>query len=189
MLLYLPVRRYVIQKDIFSCKLYVTPIEIVYKVNFTVMKPFLLNLFLVYMKLSRPSFIPYCGITTIERHIPFPLKFCFPSSIGCLQSIYGIHAFRIESVAHGKAAPVDELQIQGLSEPSVLRKGGSYSHTGSLTEGPAVMRSPVKILKRTSILEEKGRHLCYRSIQTQNQRSIASRGFRIERFGKPIPFY
>ena len=32
MLLYLPIRRYVLQKDILSRKLYVTPSEIVYKV-------------------------------------------------------------------------------------------------------------------------------------------------------------
>lgn len=43
-------------------------------------------------------------------------------SVGCLQSVYGIHTFRIESIAHGKAAPVDELQIQGVSNPSFLRK-------------------------------------------------------------------
>lgn len=33
MLLYLPIKRYVLQKDISSRKLYVTPSEIVYKVN------------------------------------------------------------------------------------------------------------------------------------------------------------
>ena len=37
MLIYLPVRRYILQKDIFSRKLYVTPNEIVYKVKFIVM--------------------------------------------------------------------------------------------------------------------------------------------------------
>lgn len=42
--------------------------------------------------------------------------------IGCLQSNYGIHTFRIESVAYGKAAPVDELQFQGVSNPGLLRK-------------------------------------------------------------------
>lgn len=44
------------------------------------------------------------------------------SSIGCLQSRYGIHTFRIESIACGKAAAVDELQVQGVSNPSDLRK-------------------------------------------------------------------
>lgn len=41
---------------------------------------------------------------------------------GCLQSIYGIHTFRIESIAHGGAAPVDELQVQGVYSPGNLRK-------------------------------------------------------------------
>lgn len=43
-------------------------------------------------------------------------------SIGCLQSVYGIHTFRVESIAQGKAAPVDELQVQGVSNPGLLRK-------------------------------------------------------------------
>ncbi|XP_031277448.1 uncharacterized protein LOC116135879 isoform X2 [Pistacia vera] len=42
--------------------------------------------------------------------------------IGCLQSVYGIHTFRVESIAHGKAAPVDELQVQGIANPSLLKK-------------------------------------------------------------------
>lgn len=44
---------------------------------------------------------------------------------GCLQSVYGIHTFRIESIAHGIAAPVDELQVQGVSNPELLRKVNS----------------------------------------------------------------
>lgn len=42
--------------------------------------------------------------------------------IGCLQSVYGIHTFRVESIASGKAAPVDELQVQGVVNPALLRK-------------------------------------------------------------------
>lgn len=41
---------------------------------------------------------------------------------GWLQSLYGLHTFRVESIAHGKAAPVDELQVQGVSNPGLLRK-------------------------------------------------------------------
>lgn len=41
---------------------------------------------------------------------------------GCLQSIYGVHTFRIECIAHGKAAPVGELQFQGVSNPRLLKK-------------------------------------------------------------------
>ena len=42
--------------------------------------------------------------------------------LGCLQSVYGMHTFRVESIAYGKAAPVDELQLQGVYKPGVLRK-------------------------------------------------------------------
>lgn len=153
MLLYLPFKRYVLQKDISSRKLYVTPTEVVYKV-------------------SRPSFIPFWGITTIEKHVPLSLVIDIIIEQGCLQSRYGIHTFRIESIAHGKAAAVDELQVQGVSNPSGLRKviiteaakaiqdsgiswkptaptaeGESVARTGSLSEGPAVLRSPSKSLK------------------------------------------
>ncbi|KAH6778109.1 hypothetical protein C2S52_006383 [Perilla frutescens var. hirtella] len=87
---------------------------------------------------------------------------------GWLQSLYGLHTFRVESIAHGKAAPVDELQIQGVSNPRLLRKvivtqaskaiqdtsiswnpnfkissSGSMFRMESLTLGPAVLRSPV----------------------------------------------
>ena len=41
---------------------------------------------------------------------------------GWLQSVYGIHTFRVESIAHGKAASVDELQVQGVANPALLRK-------------------------------------------------------------------
>lgn len=44
MLLYIPVRRYILRKDIRSRKLYLTPNSIVYKVNFN---PFFSNLLLV----------------------------------------------------------------------------------------------------------------------------------------------
>lgn len=42
--------------------------------------------------------------------------------LGCLESVYGIHTLRVESISRGKAAPVDELQVQGLSNPGLLRK-------------------------------------------------------------------
>ncbi|KAL5058475.1 hypothetical protein RYX36_030079, partial [Vicia faba] len=127
MLLYLPFRRYVLRKDFASRRLYVTQTEIAYKV-------------------SRPSFIPFWGTITIERRVPLSLVIdiiieqgtdagltrlfsCVllfvaltPLKKGCVQSIYGVHTFRIESIAHGKAAPVDELQLQGISDPGLLRK-------------------------------------------------------------------
>ncbi|GLU00614.1 hypothetical protein SLE2022_179670 [Rubroshorea leprosula] len=155
MLLYLPIRRYVLQKDISSRKLYVTRNEIVYKV-------------------SRPSYIPFWGQVTLERYVPLSQVIDIIIEQGCLQSVYGIHTFRIESIARGKAAPVDELLVQGVFNPGVLRKvivteaakaiqdvgkgwklttiggdGESFSRMTSLTEGPAVFRSPSKSRKMT----------------------------------------
>ncbi|XP_044502338.1 uncharacterized protein LOC123223265 isoform X2 [Mangifera indica] len=145
--------KYVLQKDLSSRKLYVTPSEIVYKV-------------------SRPSFIPFWGQITIEKHVPLSLVIDIIIEQGCLQSVYGIHTFRVESIAHGKAAPVDELQVQGVANPSLLRKvivaeaakviqavgrnwkvnthtgeGDNVSRMASLTEGPAPWKSPSKSWK------------------------------------------
>nr|XP_027115115.1 uncharacterized protein LOC113733136 [Coffea arabica] len=103
MLIYLPYKRYVLKKDIASRKLYVTPNEIVYKV-------------------SRPSFIPFWGEISIEKRVPLHLVIDIIIEQGCLQSRYGIHTFRVESVARGRAAPVDELQVQGVYNPGQLRK-------------------------------------------------------------------
>ncbi|XP_022733860.1 uncharacterized protein LOC111287512 isoform X1 [Durio zibethinus] len=156
MLLYLPFKRYVLQKDILSRKLYVTPSEMVYKV-------------------SRPSFIPFCGIITIEKHVPLSMVIDIIIEQGWLQSVYGIHTFRVESIAHGKAAPVDELQVQGVANPAFLRKvivreaakaiqdvGKSWklstvtgeveavSRMASLKEGQPILRSPAKSWKMTA---------------------------------------
>ncbi|KAK4794341.1 hypothetical protein SAY86_012335 [Trapa natans] len=156
MLLYLPFRRYVLQKDISSRQLHVTPTKIVYKV-------------------SRPSFIPFWGVLTIERKIPLSLVIDIIIEQGCLQSIFGIHTFRIESLAHGKAAPVDELLLQGVSNPGMLRKiiiteackviqesgkfwkpvaitgeGDTVNPVGSVNEGQTILRSPSKNLKMTT---------------------------------------
>eukprot|EP00262_Sarcandra_glabra_P007616 TRINITY_DN20502_c0_g1_i1.p1 TRINITY_DN20502_c0_g1~~TRINITY_DN20502_c0_g1_i1.p1 ORF type:complete len:283 (+),score=37.14 TRINITY_DN20502_c0_g1_i1:132-980(+) len=156
MLLYLPVRRFVIRKDISSRKLYVTPSEIVYKV-------------------AKPAFLPFLGVTEIQRRIPLPLVIDIIIEQGCLQSVYGIHTFRVESIAHGKAAPVDELQVQGVSNPGLLRKvimteaaksiqvGRSWksmlytgegestpAHVRSLTEVPSVSRPQASTWKVTA---------------------------------------
>ncbi|KAK8693498.1 hypothetical protein V6N13_071081 [Hibiscus sabdariffa] len=157
MLLYLPFRRYVLQKDISSRKLYVTPSEIVYEV-------------------SRPSFIPFWGPVTIEKHVPLSKVIDIIIEQGWLQSVYGIHTFRIESIAQGKAAPVDELQVQGVANPALLRKvivreaakaiqevGKSWKlpivtgeveavsrMTSPFTEGRPILRSPAKSLKTTA---------------------------------------
>ncbi|KAG6434432.1 hypothetical protein SASPL_106066 [Salvia splendens] len=168
MLLYLPYRRYVLQREIASRKLYVTSEGIVYKV-------------------SRPSYIPFLANRNVEKHVPLPLIIDVITEQGWLQSLYGLHTFRVESIVHGKAAPVDELQVQGLSNPGFLRKviitraSKALQDTGiswdpnikvnstesmfrmeSLTLGPAVLRSPLskstKIMgsPRRALMESKG---------------------------------
>ncbi|KAI3444589.1 hypothetical protein Pfo_001254 [Paulownia fortunei] len=94
---------YMLRKEIVSRKLYVTSKEIVYMV-------------------SIPSFIPFWGETKIEKHVPLSLVIDIVIEQGCLQSVYGLHTFRVENIAHGKAAPVDELQVQGVHNPGLLRK-------------------------------------------------------------------
>lgn len=157
MLLYLPIRRYVLKKEISTRKLYVTPVEIVYKV-------------------SRPSFIPFWGDVKFETHVPLPLVIDIIIEQGWLQSMFGLHTFRVESIAHGKAAPVDELQVQGVHNPGLLRKvivteaskvihvgrswrpvvqGGdseSIARMEALTGAPAVLRSPSKNSRLTGSL-------------------------------------
>ncbi|KAG6749476.1 hypothetical protein POTOM_046523 [Populus tomentosa] len=205
LLLCLPIRRCLLQKDISSRKLYVTANEIVYK-------------------FSRPSIL-FWRVTTIEKRTPlssvidiiteqayglkrrngyavffqpgyvigctavqtatvvlvvvklscknFWLATREPLRKSCLQSVYGLHTFRVESIAHGKAAPVDELRVQGVADPGVLRKviiteasknaqdfgegckptltgeEERLSRGGSLSEGPVIFKSPSKSWKIT----------------------------------------
>lgn len=74
------------------------------------------------VKVSRPSYIPFWGTITIERRLPLSLVIDIIIEQGCLQSIYGVHTFQVESIARGKASPVDVLQAQGISDPDLLRK-------------------------------------------------------------------
>lgn len=103
MLLYLPIRRYIIRKDIQSRSLYVTSHTIVYKV-------------------TRPAFLPCLGFTKVEKHVLLSLVTDVIIEQGCLQAAYGIHTIRVENLAHGKLTPVDEFQIQGVVNPRNFRK-------------------------------------------------------------------
>lgn len=103
MLLYLPIRRYIIRKDIQSRSLYVTSHAIVYKV-------------------TRPAFLPCLGFTKMEKHVLLPLVTDVIIEQGCLQAAYGIHTIRVENLACGKPTPVDEFQIQGVANPRNFRK-------------------------------------------------------------------
>ncbi|EPS61731.1 hypothetical protein M569_13064, partial [Genlisea aurea] len=147
LLLYLPYKRYVLRKDIASRKLIVTPSELVYTV-------------------TRPSYVPFCGEAKVEKHLQLSLIIDIIIEQGCLQAVYGLHTFRVESIAQGNAAAaVDEFHILGVSNPGYLRKvlisnaakaildtrtnwnanitGGESIHSlESLTLGPAVLMSP-----------------------------------------------
>ncbi|KAF8768815.1 hypothetical protein HU200_007378 [Digitaria exilis] len=103
LLLYLPYKRYVLKRDILSRQLYVTENHIVYKA-------------------TRPSYFPFRGIVKKEIKVPLHLIVDVIIEQGCLQSAYSLYTFRIESIAHGKPAPVDELQFHGVHNPDILRK-------------------------------------------------------------------
>ncbi|PON66035.1 hypothetical protein PanWU01x14_112620 [Parasponia andersonii] len=102
MLLYLPVRRYILRKDIRSKKLYLTPNSIVYKV-------------------TRPVPFPCFGVLKKEKHILLPSVADIVIEQGYLQSLFGIYSLRIENVGV-RRPPSDDVQIQGIANPSAFRK-------------------------------------------------------------------
>lgn len=79
MLLYLPVRRYVLRKDFRSRKLYLTPKAIVYEVNQKVRMVFSADFVLCYhihfssnailLQVSIPVAFPCCGVLKKEKHV------------------------------------------------------------------------------------------------------------------------
>ncbi|KAL6634822.1 hypothetical protein ACP70R_027493 [Stipagrostis hirtigluma subsp. patula] len=103
LLLYLPYRRYVLKRDILSRQLYVTENKIVYKA-------------------IRPSYLPFMGIVEKEIKVPLHLVIDVIVQQGFLQAAYSLCTFRVESIAHGKPTPVDELQFHGVHNPDLLKK-------------------------------------------------------------------
>lgn len=102
MLLYLPIRRYILQKDFQSRKLYVTPDAIVYKV-------------------TRPVAFPCFGVLKKEKHVLLPSVADVVIEQGYLQSLFGIYSVRIENAGVRKPAS-DDVQIQGIAHPRDFRK-------------------------------------------------------------------
>ncbi|XP_031256805.1 uncharacterized protein LOC116114799 [Pistacia vera] len=102
MLLYLPVRRYILRKDIRSRKLYLTPNAIVYKV-------------------TRPVPFPCFGELKKEKHVLLPSVRDIVIEQGYLQSLFGVYSLRIENVGV-RRPPSDDVQIQGIANPSAFRK-------------------------------------------------------------------
>ncbi|XP_007012576.2 PREDICTED: uncharacterized protein LOC18588237 isoform X2 [Theobroma cacao] len=102
MLLYIPVRRYILRKDIRSRKLYLTPNSIVYKV-------------------TRPVPFPCFGVLKKEKHVLLPSVADVVIEQGYLQSLFGVYSLRIENVGV-RRPPNDDVQIQGIANPSAFRK-------------------------------------------------------------------
>ncbi|PIM99894.1 hypothetical protein CDL12_27605 [Handroanthus impetiginosus] len=102
MLIYLPVRRYILRKDIRSRKLYVTPNAIVYRVR-------------------RPVPFPCFGVLKKEKHILLPSVADVVIEQGYLQSLFGVYSVRIENIGV-RRPPSDDVQIQGVANPHDFRK-------------------------------------------------------------------
>ncbi|KAH7574524.1 hypothetical protein ACOSP7_008644 [Xanthoceras sorbifolium] len=102
MLLYLPVRRYILRKDIRSRKLYLTPNAIVYKV-------------------TRPVPFPCFGVLKKEKHVLLPSVRDIVIEQGYLQSLFGVYSLRIENVGV-RRPPSDDVKIQGIANPRAFRK-------------------------------------------------------------------
>lgn len=102
MVLYLPVRRYILRKDVRSRKLFLTPNAIVYKV-------------------TRPVPFPCFGVLKKEKHVLLPSVQDIVIEQGYLQSLFGVYSLRIENVGV-RRPPRDDVQIQGVANPSDFRK-------------------------------------------------------------------
>ncbi|XP_049370641.1 uncharacterized protein LOC125835570 isoform X2 [Solanum verrucosum] len=118
MLIYLPIRRYILRKDIRSRKLYLTPNAIVYKV-------------------TRPVPFPCFGDLKKEKYVLLPSVADIVVEQGYLQSLCGVYSIRIENVGV-RRSPSDDLQVQGIADaldfrkmsPSRSIKHDSLSHSG-----------------------------------------------------------
>ncbi|KAJ0090854.1 hypothetical protein Patl1_13649 [Pistacia atlantica] len=164
MLLYLPVRRYILRKDIRSRKLYLTPNAIVYKVTRPVpfpcfgelkkekhvLLPSVRDIVIEQGKSFGVIFLIYdiCGVIVamlffefikgstrfvqnnnlVAKFAKMLLKHCLASHqsqeklrLGYLQSLFGVYSLRIENVGV-RRPPSDDVQIQGIANPSAFRK-------------------------------------------------------------------
>uniref|UniRef100_A0A7N2MU62 Reverse transcriptase zinc-binding domain-containing protein n=1 Tax=Quercus lobata TaxID=97700 RepID=A0A7N2MU62_QUELO len=102
MLLYVPVRRYILRKDIRSRKLFLTPNSIVYKV-------------------TKPVPFPCFGVLKKEKHVLLPSVSDLVIEQGYMQSLFGVYSLRIENVGV-RRPPSDDVQIQGIANPRAFRK-------------------------------------------------------------------
>ncbi|RDX99104.1 hypothetical protein CR513_17892, partial [Mucuna pruriens] len=99
MLLYIPVRRFILRKDIRSRTLYLTPNAIV----------------------SRPVPFPCFGVLKKEKHVLLHSVADVVVEQGYLQSLFGVYSLRIENVGV-RRPPSDDVKIQGVANPNAFRK-------------------------------------------------------------------
>ncbi|WOL14998.1 hypothetical protein Cni_G23779 [Canna indica] len=102
MLLYIPVRRFVLRADFRSRKLYMTPDAIVFEV-------------------SRPVVFPCFGLLKKEKHMLLASIEDVIVEQGYLQSFFGIYSVRIYNAGIRRPGN-DDVQIQGVSDPRAFRK-------------------------------------------------------------------
>ncbi|KAL9314598.1 hypothetical protein ACSQ67_020050 [Phaseolus vulgaris] len=100
MLLYLPVRRFILRKDIRSRTLYLTPNAIVYKAR-------------ILSSVTRPVPFPCFGVLKKEKHVLLHSVADVVVEQGYLQSLFGVYSLRIENVGV-RRPPSDDVKIQGL---------------------------------------------------------------------------
>lgn len=123
LLLYTPVRRYVMRQDFRSRKLYVTYDAIIYKV-------------------TRPVFLPWLGVSKIETCILLPLITDIVVEQGCLQSLFGVHSVRIETLGKGRPFGDYSTHICGLANPRQFRKVVLTAATTLREDGSSSMSNP-----------------------------------------------
>nr|KYP33945.1 hypothetical protein KK1_045154 [Cajanus cajan] len=176
MLIYVPLRRFILRKDIRSRTLYLTPNAIVYK---AIHLPFFLISFLGN---SFHKLLPFfccccccCCVAQVTRPVPFPCfgvlkkeKHVLLHSVadvvveqGYLQSLFGVYSLRIENVGV-RRPPSDDVKIQGVANPNAFRKAVMmrlsnmrneiFSRQASTLEDVPhnLMMSPSKSLKHDS---------------------------------------
>ncbi|OIV98347.1 hypothetical protein TanjilG_16674 [Lupinus angustifolius] len=141
MLLYIPIRRFILRKDIRSRTLYLTHHAIVYKV-------------------TRPVPFPCFGVLHKEKHVLLHSVADVVVEQGYLQSRFGVSSLRIENVGVRRSTS-DDVKIQGIANPNAFRKAVMmrlsnmrneiYSRQVSQVEDvPPLMMSPSKSLRHDS---------------------------------------
>lgn len=122
LLLYTPIRRYIMQQDFRSRKLYVTSDAIVYKV-------------------TKPAFLPWLGVSKIEKCILLHLITDIVLEQGCLQSLFGLHSIRIETLGQG---PLDAYSVSvcGITNPRQFRKVVLSAATAVKNDGSLPTTTP-----------------------------------------------